>query len=112
MIDCHGLLAPTRVRPGTAGAAVPATSLNNHQSTAAHHHRRRTRMTSSTPEPGSPARWPLLTRRNLLASTGLAAGGVSAGPLLGWSTAQAAVSPACAPGTTAPGPPGGERPAA
>ncbi|HEY4867064.1 MAG TPA: MBL fold metallo-hydrolase [Candidatus Dormibacteraeota bacterium] len=68
-------------------------------------------MTSSTPEPGSPARWPLLTRRNLLASTGLAAGGVSAGPLLGWSTAQAAVSPACPPGTTAPVPPAAKGPA-
>src|SRR5256885_6823 len=68
-------------------------------------------MTSSTPEPGSPARRPLLTRRNLLAATGLTAAGVSAGPLLGWSTAQAAVSPDCPPGTTAPVPPAARGPA-
>src|SRR5260370_24782895 len=68
-------------------------------------------MTASTPEPGSRMRRPLLTRRNLLASTGLAAAGVSAGPLLGWSTAQAAVSPDCPPGTTAPVPPAAKGPA-
>jgi hypothetical protein len=68
-------------------------------------------MTSSTPERGSRARRALLTRRNLLASTGLAAAGVSAGPLLGWSSAQAAVSPDCPPGTTAPVPPAAKGPA-
>ena len=68
-------------------------------------------MTSSTLEPRSPARRPLLTRRNILASTGLAAAGVSAAPLLGRSTARAAVSPACPPGTTAPVPPAAKGPA-
>jgi len=68
-------------------------------------------MTSSTPERSSPARRPLLTRRNLLASTGIAAAGVSAGPLLGWSSAQAVVSPDCSPGTTAPVPPTARGPA-
>src|ERR1700729_3934305 len=68
-------------------------------------------MTSSGPEPGSPARPGLLTRRNLLAATGRTAAGVPAGPLLGWSTAQAAASPDCPPGTTAPVPPAARGPA-
>src|SRR5712691_4249781 len=68
-------------------------------------------MTSSTPEPGTPARRPQLTRRNLLASTGLAAASLSAAPLLGRSAAQAAVSPDCPPGTTAPVPPAAKGPA-
>jgi hypothetical protein len=67
-------------------------------------------MTSSTPEPVSPARR-LLTRRNLIASTGVAAAAVSAAPLLGWNAAQAAVSPDCPPGTTAPVPPAAKGPA-
>lgn len=67
-------------------------------------------MTSSTREPGTPARR-LLTRRNLIASTGLAAAAASAAPLLGRSTARAAVSPDCPPGTTAPVPPAAKGPA-
>ena len=67
-------------------------------------------MTSSTPEPGTPASRQLLTRRNLIASTGLVAAAVSAAPLLGRGTAEAAVAPACPPGTTAPVPPPGQGP--
>ncbi len=59
-------------------------------------------MTSSTTEPGTPASRQLLTRRSLIASTGLAAAAVSAAPLLRVGTAEA---PACPPGTTAPVPP-------
>jgi glyoxylase-like metal-dependent hydrolase (beta-lactamase superfamily II) len=47
----------------------------------------------------------LLTRRSLIASTGLAAAAVSAAPLLRVGTAEAAAAPACPPGTTAPVPP-------
>jgi glyoxylase-like metal-dependent hydrolase (beta-lactamase superfamily II) len=61
-------------------------------------------MTSSTSEPGDPARRHLLTRRNLIASTGLVTAAVSAAPLLGRGTAEAAMVPACPPGTTAPVP--------
>ena len=68
-------------------------------------------MTSSTSEPGTPASRPLLTRRNLIASTGLVAAAVSAAPLLGRGTAEAAVAPACPPGTTAPVPPPAKGPA-
>src|SRR3984957_9061271 len=68
-------------------------------------------MTSSAREPGRLARRRLRPRRNLIASTGLAAAAASAGPLLGRSTAQAAVSPACPPGTTAPVPPPAKGPA-
>src|SRR6202161_3180946 len=67
-------------------------------------------MTSSAPESGTPARR-MLTRRNLIASTGLAAAAACAVPLLGRSTAQAAVSPDCPPGTTAPVPPTAKGPA-
>jgi glyoxylase-like metal-dependent hydrolase (beta-lactamase superfamily II) len=68
-------------------------------------------MTSSPSEPVSPVRRPLLTRRSLLASTGLAAAGVSAAPLLGRSPAGAAVSADCPPGSTAPVPPAAKGPA-
>src|SRR5580658_8805428 len=68
-------------------------------------------MTSPASEPNSPARRPLLTRRNLLASTGLAAAAASAAPLSGRSAAHAAVSPDCPPGTTAPVPPAAKGPA-
>ena len=68
-------------------------------------------MTSSTSEPGTPASRQLLTRRNLIASTGLVAAAVSAAPLLGRGTAEAAVTPACPPGTTAPVPPPAKGPA-
>ena len=68
-------------------------------------------MTSSTSEPGTPASRQLLTRRNLIASAGLAAAAVSAAPLLGRGTAEAAVVPACPPGTTAPVPPPAKGPA-
>ena len=57
-------------------------------------------MTSSTAEPGRPASRQLLTRRNLITSTGLVAAAVSAVPLLGRDTAEAvntvAVAGACA----------------
>ena len=75
---------------------------------------RRTRMTPSTPEPGGRAPQSLLTRRNLIASTGLAAAAMSAAPLLGRSTARAsafAVPADCPPGTTAPVPPAAKGPA-
>src|SRR5579863_6674885 len=62
-------------------------------------------MPSSASETGTPASRPLLTRRNLIASTGLVAAAVSAAPLLGRDAAEAAVTPACPPGTTAPVPP-------
>jgi glyoxylase-like metal-dependent hydrolase (beta-lactamase superfamily II) len=73
-------------------------------------------MTPPTPEPGTPAPRSLLTRRGLIASTGLAAAAVSAAPLLGRSTARAAtsavsVSADCPPGTTAPVPPAAKGPA-
>jgi len=68
-------------------------------------------MTSPTSEPGTPASRQLLTRRNLIASTGLVAAAVSAAPLLGRGTAEAAVAPACPPGTTAPVPPPAKGPA-
>ncbi len=68
-------------------------------------------MTSSITEPGAPAPRRQLTRRNLIASTGLAAAAVSAAPLLGSGTARAAVSPDCPPGTTAPVPPPAKGPA-
>lgn len=70
-------------------------------------------MTPSTPKSGAEAPRSPLTRRSLLASTGLAAAAVSAAPLLGRSTASAAastvpagtsVSTDCPPGTTAPVP--------
>src|SRR6202035_67422 len=62
-------------------------------------------MTTSTSEPGTPASRQLLTRRNLIASTGLVAAAVSAAPLLGRDTAaEGAVATACPPGTTAPVP--------
>ena len=62
-------------------------------------------MTSSTSEPETPARSPL-TRRNLIAATGLAAAFVSAAPFLGpQAAALASVDPACPPGTTDPVPP-------
>ncbi len=68
-------------------------------------------MTSSTPTRGARSSR-LLTRRSLIASTGLAAAAASAAPLLGRSsTAQAAVSPDCPPGTTAPVPPPAKGPA-
>src|ERR1700733_16077305 len=69
------------------------------------------RMTTSPSEPGTPARRQLLTRRNLIASTGLVAAAVTAAPLLGRGTAEAAVTPACPPGTTAPVPPPARGPA-
>src|ERR1700733_3261752 len=72
------------------------------------------RMTTSPSEPGTPARRQLLTRRNLIASTGLVAAAVTAAPLLGRGTAEAAeaaVAPACPPGTTAPVPPPAKGPA-
>jgi hypothetical protein len=68
-------------------------------------------MTSSTSEPGAPASRQLLTRRNLIASTGLVAAAVSAAPLLGRGTAEAAVGAACPPGATAPVPPPAKGPA-
>src|SRR6202050_2260569 len=68
-------------------------------------------MTASTSEPGTPASRQLLTRRNLIASTGLVTAAVSAAPLLGRGTAEAAVVPACPPGTTAPVPPPAKGPA-
>jgi glyoxylase-like metal-dependent hydrolase (beta-lactamase superfamily II) len=71
-------------------------------------------MTPSTPEPGTHAPRSPLTRRNLIASTGLAAAAISTAPLLGRSTAKAAVSAvtaACPPGTTAPVPPPAKGPA-
>jgi glyoxylase-like metal-dependent hydrolase (beta-lactamase superfamily II) len=73
-------------------------------------------MTQPTPEPGTPAPRSLLTRRGLIASTGLAAAAVSAAPLLGRSTARAAasavpVSAGCPPGATAPVPPAAKGPA-
>jgi glyoxylase-like metal-dependent hydrolase (beta-lactamase superfamily II) len=68
-------------------------------------------MTSSTSEPETPARSPL-TRRNLIATTGLAAAFVSAAPFLGrGATALASVDPTCPPGTTAPVPPPAKGPA-
>jgi glyoxylase-like metal-dependent hydrolase (beta-lactamase superfamily II) len=67
-------------------------------------------MTSSTPARGAHSSR-LLTRRSLIASTGLAAAAASAAPLLGRSAAQAAVSPDCPPGTTAPVPPPAKGPA-
>jgi glyoxylase-like metal-dependent hydrolase (beta-lactamase superfamily II) len=65
-------------------------------------------MTSSPQEPGTRR---LLTRRNLITSTGLAAAAVSAAPLLGRGTAAAAVAAACPPGATAPVPPSAKGPA-
>jgi glyoxylase-like metal-dependent hydrolase (beta-lactamase superfamily II) len=65
-------------------------------------------MTSSAQKPSTHR---LLTRRNLIASTGLAAAAASAVPLLGRGTAAAAVTPACPPGTTAPVPPPAKGPA-
>src|SRR6204780_2380762 len=62
-------------------------------------------MTASTSEPGTPASRQLLTRRNLVASTGLVAAAFPAAPLLEHGTAEAAVASACPPGTTAPVPP-------
>jgi glyoxylase-like metal-dependent hydrolase (beta-lactamase superfamily II) len=68
-------------------------------------------MTSSTSEPRTPARSPL-TRRNLIATTGLAAAFVSAAPFLGrGAAALASVDPTCPPGTTAPVPPPAKGPA-
>ena len=67
-------------------------------------------MTSSTPAGSAPSSR-LLTRRSLIASTGLAAAAASAAPLLGRNAAQAAVSPDCPPGTTAPVPPPAKGPA-
>jgi glyoxylase-like metal-dependent hydrolase (beta-lactamase superfamily II) len=53
-----------------------------------------------------------LTRRNLLATTGLAAAVVSAAPFLGrGAAALASVDPTCPPGTTAPVPPPAKGPA-
>ena len=71
-------------------------------------------MTPSTPEPGGRAPRSLLTRRNVIASTGLAAAAMSAAPLLGRSTARASASAGsadCPPGTTAPVPPAAKGPA-
>src|SRR5579859_394922 len=68
-------------------------------------------MASSTSEPVTPASRQLLTRRNLITSTGLVAAAVSVVPLLGRDTAEAAVAPACPPGTTAPVPPPAKGPA-
>src|SRR3984957_322965 len=68
-------------------------------------------MTSSTAEPGRPASRQLLTRRNLITSTGLVAAAVPAGPLPGRAPAEAAGAPACPPGTTAPVPPPAKGPA-
>src|SRR5690349_17857367 len=68
-------------------------------------------MASSTSEPRVPASRQLLTRRNLIASTGLVAAAVSAAPLLGRGTAEAAVAAACPPGATAPVPPPAKGPA-
>ncbi len=68
-------------------------------------------MASSTQTPDPPGRRSLLTRRNLIASTGLAV--ASAAPLLRPGTAQAASSPSsdCPPGTTAPVPQAAKGPA-
>lgn len=68
-------------------------------------------MNSSAPEPGAPAGRQLVTRRNLIAATGLVAAAVSAAPLLGPGAAEAAVAAACPPGTTAPVPPPAKGPA-
>jgi glyoxylase-like metal-dependent hydrolase (beta-lactamase superfamily II) len=68
-------------------------------------------MTSSTPQPGSPAGRRVLTRRNLIASAGLTAAAVPAAPLLGRLPAAEAAVPACPPGTTAPVPPAAKGPA-
>src|SRR5580693_4012176 len=68
-------------------------------------------MSASTSEPGTPGSRQLLTRRNLIASTGLVAAAVTAAPLLGRGTAEAAVVAACPPGTTAPVPPPAKGPA-
>jgi glyoxylase-like metal-dependent hydrolase (beta-lactamase superfamily II) len=71
-------------------------------------------MAPSTTEPAIPATRPLLTRRNLIASTGLAAAAMSAAPLLGRSTARAAESGGsadCVPSTTAPVPAAAKGPA-
>jgi glyoxylase-like metal-dependent hydrolase (beta-lactamase superfamily II) len=71
-------------------------------------------MAPSTPEPAIPASRPLLTRRNLIASSGLAAAAMSAAPLLGRSTARAAasaISADCVPSTTAPVPAAAKGPA-
>ena len=68
-------------------------------------------MTSSTSEPETSARSPL-TRRNLIATTGLAAAFVTAAPFLGrGAAALASVDPTCPPGTTAPVPPPAKGPA-
>src|SRR5216684_1851312 len=68
-------------------------------------------MTSPTSEPETPARSPL-TRRNLIATTGLAAAFVSAAPFLGrGAAALASVDTTCPPGTTAPVPPPAKGPA-
>jgi glyoxylase-like metal-dependent hydrolase (beta-lactamase superfamily II) len=68
-------------------------------------------MTTSASEPGTPAGRQLLSRRNLIASTGLVAAAVTAAPLLGRGTAEAAVTSARPPGTTAPVPPPAKGPA-
>src|ERR1700722_19663871 len=63
------------------------------------------RMTTSPSEPGTPARRQLLTRRNLIASTGLVAAAVTAAPLLGRGTAEAAEgAEAAVPPAGGPGP--------
>ena len=67
-------------------------------------------MTSAS-EPGTPASSQPLTRRNLIASTGLAAAAVSAVTLLGRGSAEAAVASSCPPGPTAPVPPPARGPA-
>src|SRR5580658_2555160 len=85
--------------PAHSGASTPSSP------------RKATPMTSSTPESGTPASRQLLTRRNLIRSTGLVAAAVSAAPLLGQGTAEAAVASACPPGTTAPVPPPAKGPA-
>ena len=67
-------------------------------------------MTSAS-EPGTPASRQPLTRRSLIASTGLAAAAVSAVTLLGRGSAEAAVAASCPPGPTAPVPPPARGPA-
>ena len=66
---------------------------------------------TSAPEPGTPASRQPLTRRNLIASTGLAAAAVSAVTLLGPGSAEAAVASSCPTGPTAPVPPSARGPA-
>ena len=67
-------------------------------------------MTSAS-EPGTPASRQPMTRRNLIASTGLAAAAVSAVTLLGWGSAEAAVASSCPTRPTAPVPPSARGPA-